>query len=239
MARRWIFYLAINILVSALTMLAVLTMWDRAQKPTAMPMVASPLGATPTGAPSATPGSAPSATPRIYIVKPGDVLGSIAVTLSVDMQSLIEINNIQDPDSLAPGDKLILPAPEPKNGSTNGSGDAHPTVTPGADSPQTWPVLVAALSPGKLPSEALRLTNAGETMNMKGWKIRAPSGEEYLFSDFKLVTGGAVMVYTGAGKDSSVSLYWNLTAPIWKAGAEALLLDETGGVRSVFLIPSE
>jgi LysM repeat protein len=232
MARRWIFYLAINILVSAATMLGVLALWDRAQRPA--PMVAPTLAVAYTNAPTSTPTFPPTTTPHVYIVQAGDVLGAIAVKVNVDVETLITLNNISNPDALQPGDTLILPTPEPQTTPTT----VHPTVTPAADEKTPWPALVAVISPGNLGSEALRIANMGPTINMKGWKIRTPKGQEYVFGDFSLVTGGAVMIHSASGKDSPIDRYWSFAAALWQAGDEVLLLDAVGNVRSVFIIPA-
>lgn len=232
MARRWIFYLAINILVSAATMLGVLALWDRAQRPAVM--VAPTLAMTYTAAPTFTPTFPPTATPHVYVVQAGDVLGSIAVKVNVDVDTLVRINNISDPNALQPGDTLILPTPEPVSTQVV----AHPTVTPAADEKTPWPALVAVLSPGKLDNEELRIANMGPTINMKGWKIRTPKGEEYTFGDFSLVTGGAVMIHSTTGKDSPIDRFWGAAAALWQVGDEVLLLDASGNVRSTFIIPA-
>jgi hypothetical protein len=96
--------------------------------------------------------------------------------------------------------------------------------------------LVAVLSPGKLHDEALRITNAGATIQLRGWKIEASRGDSYTFGNFNLVTGGAVMIHSSAGLDSPVDLFWGRTEPLWKAGDEVLLLDAAGNVRSVLVI---
>jgi LysM repeat protein len=234
MTRRWVFYLAINILVSAATMLGVLALWDRSRQPA--PMIAPTLAATMTGLPSVTPSIAPSPTPHRYLVKSGDTLGSIAVQYGVSIETLMTMNpQIEDPNTLMPGMELILPTPE----ATVAPGANYPTITPGGDAVFPWPILVAVLSPGKLPEEALRITNAGASIQLQGWKIRAGTGEEFTFGDFHLVTAGAVMIHTAAGKDSPVDLYWGLTEPLWKAGAEVMLVDSAGNVRSVLVIPSD
>ncbi len=45
----------------------------------------------------------------IYIVQPGDSLASIALEFGVDIDELIAVNNIENPNALAIGAELILP----------------------------------------------------------------------------------------------------------------------------------
>lgn len=47
-----------------------------------------------------------------HIVQPGDTLGSIAEQYNVSLQSLMEANNISDPDTLEVGTTLVIPASE-------------------------------------------------------------------------------------------------------------------------------
>lgn len=47
---------------------------------------------------------------RTYIVKPGDFPGLIAREFNVPVDVLMKANNISDPRSIKPGDKLVIPA---------------------------------------------------------------------------------------------------------------------------------
>ncbi len=60
-------------------------------------------GMTVEGAPTPTPA------PFTYEVQPGDSLTSIAIKFGISSITLIEVNNIQDPNALAVGDLLLIP----------------------------------------------------------------------------------------------------------------------------------
>lgn len=47
---------------------------------------------------------------QVYIVRPGDTLSQIALQLGVPAERLAELNNLADPNRLAAGQKLLLPA---------------------------------------------------------------------------------------------------------------------------------
>jgi LysM repeat protein len=95
--------------------------------PTATPTTAPPKTSAPPAA--NTPVPAPKATPTLaitgdtYTVQPGDTLLGIAIRLKVDMDDLIALNKIADPDNLLVGQKLKIPpkqanpAPTPTKGS--------------------------------------------------------------------------------------------------------------------------
>jgi 5'-nucleotidase/UDP-sugar diphosphatase len=70
---------------------------------------------TATATPRATPEVTPSPTPirGTYEVQAGDTLSGIADQLGVDAEALAEANDIDDPDLIYPGQKLIIPAETP------------------------------------------------------------------------------------------------------------------------------
>jgi murein DD-endopeptidase MepM/ murein hydrolase activator NlpD len=231
MARRWLFYLALNVLVSAVTMLAVLYLWDRSRQPAAITVpkvTALPAGMT------TKPGSElPSPTPRTYIVQKDDTLTSIAEKFGVDIDEIIAINNIEDPDSLTPGQTLIIPPGAPSSLADS----RHPTVTPQEGESFPWPVIKDVISPGDLKQERVEIFNPGPKADLTGWQVCAPSGARYVFAEFSIYPNGGVFVYTTNGVDTSIDVYWGLSAAVWKTGDEVRLLDSLGNLRSVFVIP--
>lgn len=48
-----------------------------------------------------------------YVVQPGDTLGEIAIRYSVPLETIIEANNISNPNILEIGQVLTIPAPQP------------------------------------------------------------------------------------------------------------------------------
>jgi hypothetical protein len=231
MARRWLFYLALNVLVSAATMLGVLYWWESSHRSTEI-AVASPT-ALPAGFTTPLPTARPSPTSRIYIVQSGDTLGAIAEKFGVDVDELIALNNIQDPNTLEPGTPLILPA----RVQTEQPASRYPTVTPQEGEAVPWPIIDSVLSPGVMGNEAVKIVNPGPNATLTGWRLRTPGGAEYVFKEFSLVAQGAVLIHTAAGIDTSIDLYWDLNEPAWHSGDEVQLLDSLGNLRSVFFIP--
>jgi LysM repeat protein len=232
MARRWIFYLALNVLVSAATMLTVLYFWNRSQQ-AATVAVSTPATLQPHGELPTLPSVAPTPKTILYTVKEGDTLGRIAEQFGVTVDELVAVNNLEDPDWLEPGMTLIIPA-------HSGSGQpvsSNPTVTPQEGEQEQWPVIESVVSPGNLFLEAVRITNPGANAVLTGWRLRAPSGTEYVFGEFSLVAQGAVFVHTTEGIDTAIDLYWNLKAAIWESGDEVMLLDPLGNLRSAYVIP--
>ncbi len=77
-------------------------------------------------APAATPvpPPAPTPTPRYYVVEPGDTLWSIANKTGVDINVLVQVNELANPDDLHPGDRLLI------SDRVTISGQVLPTPTP-------------------------------------------------------------------------------------------------------------
>jgi LysM repeat protein len=231
MARRWVLYLVLNVLISAATMLIVLVLWDQSKQPQA---VAVPtLDATAAHAVTGIPSEQPSPTPYMYTVRPGDTLSSIARDFGVDMDELAAVNGILDVNVLDPGMRLVVPA----SARLVEAASRFPTITPQADEPFPWPILNEVQNAGMVELEVIWIENLGPTADLTGWKIRNKNGAEYTFGSFTLVTRGGVGVHSGTGVDSSIDLYWGSADPLWASGDEAFLVDSQGNLRSVFLIP--
>jgi len=72
--------------------------------PTASPTV------TPSPSPSApTPEPSPSPSPIVYFVERGDTLGRIARRFGVTPESIIELNELRNPNRILPGQRLLIP----------------------------------------------------------------------------------------------------------------------------------
>jgi LysM repeat protein len=76
-------------------------------QPTAVPT--STTVPTPTNTP--TPTLVPTPTVTIYVVQPGDVLGTIAKKYGTTVEAIVEANGITDPDFIRQGQELVIPAP--------------------------------------------------------------------------------------------------------------------------------
>jgi len=77
---------------------------------------------TPT--PAVTEGPPPTPVLRYYTVQPGDTLSSIAAAVGIDMQTLIQVNELENPDLIQPGVRLLI------SDKVTASGQLLPTPTP-------------------------------------------------------------------------------------------------------------
>lgn len=168
--KRLLFYLALNILVSAVTTLLVLVWWDRTHRSELPVTTGQPVVSAPASAGSAVP------------------LPSAKVTLPPLSQPVIEIKNVY------------------------GVGD--------------------------LQNEVVVLQRSGDgELALANWKLKDDDGHTFTFPDLVLNKGGAVQVYSRAGTDTVIELYWSQNSPIWQTGEQVTLVDPLDQVRATYTIP--
>jgi len=77
-------------------------------------------------------------------------------------------------------------------------------------------------------------------LTLSGWRMEDGAGNIYTFPQNPRLTlfgGGAVSVYTRAGNDTVVELYWGLDNPVWYSGATVTLRDSSGNIRDTYVVP--
>lgn len=229
-------FLALNVVVSAVTVLIVLSLFGRGGRPPATPTPsATPDVATQLAQalPTASATLEPTPTPHTYTVQPGDTLFAIAQALGVDMQALMDANGLTDPNTLDIGQVLRVPGGE----SGGGAPDAPATPVPGADSGLSQVEIREVSGAGALDREAVLLLNRGGQADMAGWTLEDGRGRSYTFPAFTLHNGGAVSVHTKAGRDTAIDLYWGSDQALWLPGTVITLRDAAGVAQSTFRIP--
>jgi hypothetical protein len=98
--------------------------------------------------------------------------------------------------------------------------------------------IATVVGAGLPSSEMVVLRNTGQTqVKLSGWKLHDEDSNVYTFGELTLPPGGAVQLHTASGKDTLIDLYWSLTAPVWRSGETATLLDAAGTVKSVYKVP--
>ena len=199
--KRLIFYIFLNIIVSAATMLAVLFWWESRATPQAAP--GTPIVILVTTTPLPTNGievlpivgkaalETPTPTVDLYLptptievftyyVKSGDTLGTIAAYYEITMADILAVNDIENPDQLFVGQKLFIPTgPIPVQAPPV---TITPTITPTltATLPATaGPASTASPSPQGQPAgmEIDTVIGAGDLDNERVLLKRTGSGE--------------------------------------------------------------
>lgn len=131
--RRLLFYLVINIIVSAATILIVLNLLERQNpvipattepvaqlspsvtplSPQSTPLESPPVEATQETLPTEQASEPVPPTPTIsltpYQVQAGDTLGTIAIQFEISVADILAVNEIDDPDTLSVGQILYIP----------------------------------------------------------------------------------------------------------------------------------
>ena len=137
--KRFFYFVLLNIVISAITVIVVLELWERDHPPLAGAQTPEVIIVTPTQSvilpimPN-NPGSdeaisvvtgvpitgtyqvVPTMEMLAYQVKEGDILGALAVEFNVSVADIMKVNNMTDPDSLYVGEIIFIPtAPLPTN----------------------------------------------------------------------------------------------------------------------------
>ncbi|MCS7283102.1 MAG: LysM peptidoglycan-binding domain-containing protein [Anaerolineae bacterium] len=206
---------------------------------------------TPTLLPSPLPEASPTPelVPLRHVVQPGETLFSIATTYGVSLAELIEVNQIQNPNLIRPGEVLIIPGRTVTGVSSPGSTatpgppiplatapprPALPTLTPSG----TPAVEIAAvLGAGDLAREVVRLRNRGGTVSLEGWSLSDATGNQFVFPRLILFPGTEVTLHSGPGESTPTRLYWGRTVPAWQSGELLTLRDEKGQIRDTYVVP--
>jgi LysM repeat protein len=251
-------FLFLNIIVSLVTVLAVLALWDRqgnrpisppSSPPTApaagvVPVPQQSAGSAPVVAESAESPAAPESAPALpetatHTVAAGQSLGAIALQYDVPVDDIVRANNLANPNQIFVGQQLIIPI----------GGLVEPTPTPWVE-PTPLPIdevqigesnvtISTVQSAGALPGERIEIVNTGANpVDLTGWTLSDEAGLRYTFPDGVLYGDGAgVSVLTGTGNDTPLERHWGLAAPVWESGKTAVLRAADGSTRASFVIP--
>ncbi len=258
-SKRLLYYLLINVLVSACTTVAVLAVWDRTQAPVSLftrRTLDSASISTPTAAegaaqvqatlPTLEPARNPTPTQvenvEAYEVLFGDTLGLIAEKFDVSIQELLDVNQIPDPNSLPVGMVLYIPiTPEVLPTSISlPTETSSPTllVTPSGPLREAGVVINGVIGANSLESERVFLTRTGDgELSLAGWQLQDEDGNTFVFPQLILFKDGGINIWTTSGPPTVVDLYWGLNTPVWESGERVVLQDAQGRQKAEFTVP--
>jgi len=254
-AKRWLLFFVLNVVVSVLATLGVLSLkgeLERVVVVTATPSTAS-VERVPTALPSeqvAEPSPSPTTSPRVeHTVQEGETLGFIALEYEVSLEDLLAANNLTEDAIIQPGQVLVIPQGEVLTPTPVTPTPAPPTPTlttptsfPTATPTPPGPVEVRiqeVLAPGELAREGVVLVNRGRTVNLQGWTLGAAGGDAvYVFPRLTLAQEVPITVYTINGGDSPQALYWGQATAQWGVtGVVIELRDAEGDLVATFTLP--
>jgi LysM repeat protein len=253
--RRMLPFLLLNILVSALTMVAVLFWWEnRGAVDTAVTTpenatIPTVIFATPVplaGAATNTPEPEPDDGPVIHVVSAGDNLGSLSTFYDVSLDDLMAANGITNPDVLSVGQELIIPIgglPTATPLPTEAPVDILPSPIPTEELAvgEVEVVITAVTGPGSLTEEAVQIANYGSSqIALQGWELADEDGHVFVFGQITLFgDGAAIQIHTEAGQNGPADQYWGLETAVWEPGELVSLYDAAGSAQSTFTVPTE
>ncbi len=251
--RRWALFIGINILVSAITALLVMNLWEanravpRPIVPTAVPTLSAvaqtEVAATVTAAPTATPTAGPS---QKYVVQSGDTLTAIAAKFNVSVADIVAANKLSNQDVLSLGQQLIIPGAPLTPTPTlvpipTSTRSPLPTLPISGTAPTAlgdyFVTIREIKSPGTLAAEEVILTNLSGQVNMADWTMTDGEGNKFTFPNLTLLSNGEVTVHTGKGTNTPTDLYWGQSDSRWTKGKVAYLRDPSGKLIATYQVP--
>jgi LysM repeat protein len=254
--RQLAFIILFNAIISLV--IALIVVWAveaRRPDPEALAILATPAVALPVSQPAtvvesnpAPNNSVPTATPEVvetpaatldvgetevYTVQTGDSLSSIADRFQVPINTLVQINELPNPDYVFVGQRLLIPT-DP-GGAT---APAAPTAAPDNE-PITQGVLLSVVeAPGDLLAEAVQIVNDNDrVVNLAGWILDREGGPSYTFGNLSLFAGNYIWLHTRAGEETSIALYWGRESAAWESGSVLRLRNPQGTQVSTFTVP--
>ncbi len=210
----WLFWSLWVILLSGLTTISVLLIWE-SRNP--CPCSAGEIDSV--AFPTLEPTSSQPMFP--YVVEPGETLEDVAQRFGVPVPTLQAVNRLPPEHSLQPGQLLFIPG------------------TPPASEAQEERVrIVEVLGIGLLEQERVRLTNLSpQPISLEGWTLVDQDGHEFRFPAILLYAQGSLFLWTKAGVNTAVDVYWGLTEAVWEPGETAILRNAQGQEIHRFDIP--
>ncbi len=98
--------------------------------------------------------------------------------------------------------------------------------------------IMSIIGAGVLDTEVVLIKNTGPTaIQLAGWRLQDSNGNVFTFPQLTLNRDGAVQVYTAAGINTVVELYWGRNQAVWQSGEIATLIDAKSNIRAIFRIP--
>jgi LysM repeat protein len=247
--KRLFYYLILNIIVSAATILIILNIWDRTHRDEAV--TTEPVSILPTVIasalpPTSTPTPKPTIALRPYEVGSGETLGEIAQRFDTSIAELLEINSLSNPDELVVGMILFVPVSgtaanesrEEPSAESAPSEEPLITSTPPPTPESTLIKIETIVGIDDLATEHLQIQSVNpEAISLEGWRLETNDGLVYIFPNITLFEYGAVDLYSRAGINSVVALYWGRSTPVFQSGDQAIIYDADGNVQAIYSIP--
>lgn len=260
--RRMLPFILINVVVSAVVVLAILYWWEGRDEAgaaadlggqTAVSATTPFIPETDSGAArpaeTATPQADDPDEPPVHIVQAGETLGSISQFYGVSLDDIMAANNLTNPNLISVGQQLLIPvnglqtAVEPTTEPAANPETTDVQPTPIATEPVPTGDVVIEISQvigaGQLENEAVQIRNVGSSaVALLDWKLVDQQNQFYRFGQVTLFGDGAgILVHSRAGANSATELHWGQSEPVWQPGELVTLLDANDQIVATYTIP--
>ncbi|HUS84293.1 MAG TPA: LysM peptidoglycan-binding domain-containing protein [Anaerolineales bacterium] len=239
--RQYLLYLGANILVSTITVLIVLNLWDRRSPPELVTptVTVDVIAHVDSAVPTLTSTMPPSPTPKTYTVRAGDTISNIAEEFDISMEELMAANRLSNPNELSVGQVLVIPELEVAVTTPTARETSYLEATSTPAAAEAQQVVINSIDgAGDLETESVRLLNTSNEVSMAGWTLDDGGGHLFTFPDFTFYSKGAVDVHTRAGTNTTIDLYWALDQAVWTPGTVINLRNAGGVLVSSFKVPA-
>lgn len=88
-----------------------------------------------------------------------------------------------------------------------------------------------------LNERVLLISVSNSPINLSGWSLIDEDQSVFTFPDLTIFPGGGLNLYSKAGVNSAIDLFWEQPGAVWESGETATLLDPGGNKRFGFVIP--
>lgn len=155
------------------------------------------------------------------VVPPPTPENSVALALTITAEAPTE-------EATAEATPEISPTPTPS-----------PTITLAPTASNAQVEIIGVLSAGDITAEAVRIRNNGNTVDITGWTLTDLDGNEYTFGQQRLFSNAELTIFTRAGENTPVVLFWGLDeAILGEVGDVITLRDANGRVQATLRLPA-
>jgi murein DD-endopeptidase MepM/ murein hydrolase activator NlpD len=200
----------------------------------------------------------------LHTLESGDTPFGIAEIYGASGFDVMEINGLNDESATALqiGDVLIVPlegcsltradvAPETTADAesaaestaeataetTGEAASARPTLTLPPTAVNAQVEIVSVLNPGDITAEGVEIRNRGGAVDLNGWTLSDGDDNTFTFPAQRVFTNAQITVFTRAGQNTPIALYWGQRAAVFgEPGDIVTLADANGVVQSTYRI---
>jgi hypothetical protein len=107
-----------------------------------------------------------------------------------------------------------------------------PTITLAPTAANAQIVIVGVEKAGDVTAEGVRIRNTGNTVNATGWTLTDLNDNVYTFGELLIFSNTEVTIYTRAGQNTPIALFWGLDRAVWQTDDVITLADSRGQVQA-------